>query len=169
LICLKKGYGILDLKDTIAQGNFYSVPTITALNPGQAYETGYYTLANTRWLKKATTESTKLDPKFYQAPETPRQNIITGIRNKSTDLIVLSAYPNPFIDRISIQFNTASNTTLDLKIFDMTGRLVKQQDLGYLTKGLYIKSVNLEELASGAYKLVLSNNNELIERTIEKF
>ena len=51
----------------------------------------------------------------------------------------------------------------------MTGRLVKQQDLGYLTKGLYIKSVNLEELASGAYKLVLSNNNELIERTIEKF
>ena len=165
----KKGYGILDLKDTIAQGNFYSVPTITALNPGQAYETGYYTLANTRWLKKATTESTKLDPKFYQAPETPRQNIITGIRNKSTDLIVLSAYPNPFIDRISIQFNTASNTTLDLKIFDMTGKLVKQQDLGYMTKGLYIKSVNLEDLASGAYKLVLSNNNELIERTIEKF
>jgi alkaline phosphatase D len=165
----KKGYGILDLKDTIAQGNFYSVPTVETLNPGQAYEKGYYTLANTRWLKKANTESVKVDPKHYQAPETPRQNTITGIKNKSNDLIVLSAYPNPFIDRISIQFNTASNTNLDLKVYDLSGKLVKQTDLGYLTKGLYNKVISLDNLASGAYKIVLSNNNEIIERTIEKF
>lgn len=165
----KKGYGILDLKDTIAQGNFYSVPTVANLDAGQAYETGYYTLANTRWLKKAAGQSVKLDPKHYQAPETPRQNTITGIKNKSNDLIVLSAYPNPFIDRISVQFNTASNTNLDLKVYDITGKLVKQVDFGYLSKGLYNKVISLDDLASGAYKLVLSNNNELIERTIEKF
>lgn len=165
----KKGYGILDLKDTIAQGNFYSVPTIASINSGQAYETGYYTLANTRWLKKATSASVKTDPLFYQAPETPRQNIITGIKNKSTDLIVLSAYPNPFIDRISIQYNTASNSNLTLSIYDVAGRLIKHSDLGFHSKGLYIKSINLDDLASGMYKLVLSNNNEIIERTIEKF
>jgi hypothetical protein len=165
----KKGYGILDLKDTIAQGNFYSVPTVSALNPGQAYETGYYTLANTRWLKKASAASVKIDPSFYQAPENPRQTIVTGIKNKSNDLIVLSAYPNPFIDRISIQFNTASNANLDLKLYDISGKLVKQMDLGYLTKGLYNKTIMLDDLASGAYKIVLSNNNEIIERTIEKF
>lgn len=165
----KKGYGILDLKDTVAQGNFYSVPTVAALNPGQAYETGYYTLANTRWLKKASAASVKIDPSFYQAPENPRQTIVTGIKNKSNDLIVLSAYPNPFIDRISIQFNTASNANLDLKLYDISGKLVKQMDLGYLTKGLYNKTIMLDDLASGAYKIVLSNNNEIIERTIEKF
>ncbi len=165
----KKGYGILDLKDTVAQGNFYSVPTVAALNPGQAYETGYFTLANTRWLKKASAASVKIDPSFYQAPENPRQTIVTGIKNKSNDLIVLSAYPNPFIDRISIQFNTASNANLDLKLYDISGKLVKQMDLGYLTKGLYNKTIMLDDLASGAYKIVLSNNNEIIERTIEKF
>jgi hypothetical protein len=42
-------------------------------------------------------------------------------------------------------------------------------DLGYLTKGLYNKTIMLDDLASGAYKIVLSNNNEIIERTIEKF
>ena len=165
----KKGYGVLDLKDTVAQGNFYSVPTITALNAEQRFETGYYTLANTRWLKKATTESVKNDPKFYQAPENPRQSIITGIKHKSTDLIVLSAYPNPFIDRISIQFNTSTNTSLDLKVYDVTGKSVKQLDLGYLSKGLYNKTIMLDDLAGGAYKLVLSNGTEIIEKTIEKF
>ena len=110
-----------------------------------------------------------MDPKHYQAPETPRQNIATGIKNKSNDLVVLSAYPNPFIDKILIQFNTASNTNLKLIVYDITGKLVKQVDLGYLSKGLYTKMIPLEDLASGAYKIVLSNNNETIERTIEKF
>lgn len=165
----KKGYGILDLTDAKAQGNFYANKTIATKDTAQTYETGYYTLPGTRWLKKATSQSVKIDPTHYQAPENPRQNIVTGIKNKSTDLIVLSAYPNPFIDRISIQFNTASNANLDLKLYDISGKLVKQMDLGYLTKGLYNKTILLDNLASGAYKLVLSNNYEIIERTIEKF
>ena len=165
----KKGYGILDLKDTIAQGNFYSVPTIATINNGQAYETGYYTLANTRWLKKASSQSVKLDPKFYQAPENPRQTVATGIQTRSNSLIVLSAYPNPFIDQVKIQFNTASNASLKASIYDLSGKLVKEFDFGNLSRGLYIKTLNLNDLARGAYKLVLSNNNENIERTIEKF
>lgn len=165
----KKGYGVLDLKDTIAQGNFYANKTITTLDPNQTYETGWYTKAGTRWLKKATTESVKATPNLYFAPENPRTDITTAIKTKSNDLIVLSAYPNPFIDKISIQFNTASAANLNLKVYDMTGKLVKQTDFGYLSKGLYNKTVSLEDLASGAYKLVLSNNNEIIERTIEKF
>ena len=165
----KKGYGVLDLKDSIAQGNFYSVPTIATINNGQAYETGYYTLANTRWLKKAASQSVKLDPKFYQAPENPRQTVATGIQTRSNDLIVLSAYPNPFIDQVKIQFNTASNSNLKAVIYDLSGKLLKEFDFGNLTRGLYIKTLNLNDLASGVYKLVLSNNNEITERTIEKF
>ena len=165
----KKGYGILDLKDTIAQGNFYSVKTVANLDTNSAYETGYYTLASTRWLKKAPAQTVKLDPKFYQAPVNPRQTIVTGIKTKTNDLVILSAYPNPFVDILKLQFNTASNTNLLASIYDLSGKLVKEVDLGYLTKGLYVKTINLSNLASGAYKLVLNNNNEIIERTIEKF
>jgi alkaline phosphatase D len=165
----KKGFGILDLKDTIAQGNFYSVKTVDSRDTGWAYEGAWYTLPSTRWLKKASTQSVKLDPKHYQAPENPRLSLTTGIHNKSNELIVLSVYPNPFIDKVSIQFNTASSANLKLDVYDITGKLVKQFDLGHLTKGLYNKTIDLDDLASGAYKIVLSNNNDIIERTIEKF
>jgi alkaline phosphatase D len=165
----KKGYGILDLKDTIAQGNFYSVNTIATRDTAQRYEGAWYTLPNTRWLKKATSQSVKLDPTHYQAPENPRLSTVTGIKTRSNDLIVLSAYPNPFIDKVTIQFNIASNTNIDLKVYDITGKLVKDIDMGYLSKGLYNKTVNLDDLAGGAYKIVMTNNKDIIERTIEKF
>ncbi len=165
----KKGYGLLDLTNSKAQGDFYANKTIVTLDTSQTYETGYYTLPGTRWLKKATSKTVKADVKEYFAPENPRQDITTSIKTKSNDLIVLSAYPNPFIDKISIQFNTASGANLDLKIYDVTGKLVKQQDFGYLSKGLYNKTINLEDLASGAYKLVLNNNSLITERTVEKF
>ena len=38
-----------------------------------------------------------------------------------------------------------------------------------LQKGLHQKVINLENLASGAYKIVITNNNDIIEQTIEKF
>lgn len=165
----KKGYGVLDLKDTIAQGNFYSVSNVTSLNNTQAYEVGYYTIAGTRWLKKATSQSTKLDSSHYQAPENPRQTTITGIKHKVNDVVILSAYPNPFIDMIMVQFNVANNTNLNAQIYDMSGRLIKNINFGYLNKGLHQQKIDLNDLARGAYKLVLSNDTNIIERTIEKF
>ena len=85
-------------------------------------------------------------------------------------MVLLSAYPNPFIDKISVQFNTATATNAVLNVFDLSGRLVKQQDLGFLAKGLHQKVIDLNDMAAGAYKLVITNNNnDIIEQTIEKF
>lgn len=165
----KKGYGVLDLKDTIAQGNFYANKTVASRDPNQTFEGAWYTLPGTRWLKRARTQSVMQDPPHYQAPENPRQSLATGIKTHSNDLVVLSAYPNPFIDKITIQFNTASSASTNLKVYDVTGKLVKSIDLGFLSKGLYNKTISLDDLASGAYKILLSNEHESIERTIEKF
>ncbi|HQV77387.1 MAG TPA: alkaline phosphatase D family protein [Chitinophagales bacterium] len=165
----KKGYGILDLQNNAAQGDFYSVPTITQLNPNQAYETGYFTLDNTRWLKKASSKTIKTDALHYFAPENPRDELTTAIKNKSTNLILLSAYPNPFIDRVTIQFNVATSEKIEVNLVDLSGKILKQEFFGHLTKGLYNKTIHLDGLASGAYNLVVRSNNEIIERTIVKF
>lgn len=82
---------------------------------------------------------------------------------------MLSAYPNPFIDFISVQFNTSTSANLFLNVYDLKGSLVKAIDFGFLQKGLHQKVINLENLASGAYKIVITNNNDIIEQTIEKF
>jgi len=165
----KKGYGILDLQNNAAQGDFYSVPTITQLNPNQAYETGYFTLDNTRWLKKASSKTIKTDALHYFAPENPRDELTTAIKNKSTNLILLSAYPNPFIDRVTIQFNVATSEKIEVNLVDLSGKILKQEFFGHLTKGLYNKTIHLDGLASGADNLVVRSNNEIIERTIVKF
>jgi len=165
----KKGYGVLDLTESQAQGNFYAVKTVLSRDTNQTYEGAWFTLPSTRWLKKATAQSVKLDPKQFPAPETPRTDVVSGIHTKANELIMMSTYPNPFIDKIYMQFNLAANSNLEAKIYDLSGKLVKRVDFGFLTKGLYNKTIDLNDLARGAYKLVLDNNNNIIERTIEKF
>jgi len=165
----KKGYGVLDLKNDKAQGNFYAIKTIQTIDTAQTFEGAWFTLPSTRWIKRATEPSVNINPVQPPAPETPRVGTITGIKNKSNELILMSAYPNPFIDNIFLQFNLAASGAVQIEIYDLSGRLVKQTDLGNVSKGLYNKSVDLNNLARGAYKLVLRNNNEIIERTIEKF
>jgi len=41
---------------------------------------------------------------------------------------VLDAYPNPFKDKIDIRYHLLNNIAADLKIYDVTGRLVRQFD-----------------------------------------
>ncbi|HOU47421.1 MAG TPA: alkaline phosphatase D family protein, partial [Chitinophagales bacterium] len=165
----KKGYGVLNLTADKAQGEFYAVKTITSRDTNQTFESAWYTLPGTRWLKKATSVSVKNIPNIYFAPENPIQNITTGIKNNAKDIVMLSAYPNPFIDKITIQFNISTSSNIDILVYDLSGKFVKQQSLGFLNKGLYDKQIELGDLASGAYKLVIKNNSDIIERTIEKF
>ncbi|MFN8281638.1 MAG: alkaline phosphatase D family protein [Chitinophagales bacterium] len=166
----KKGYSILDLSETKTQCDFYYVKTVANLDTNQTFDQGWYTDAGTRWLKKARSKTTQTIRNIYEAPLTPRTSTAVGVKNKSNNLVLLSAYPNPFIDKISVQFNTATATNAVLNVFDLSGRLVKQQDLGFLAKGLHQKVIDLNDMAAGAYKLVITNNNnDIIEQTIEKF
>ena len=165
----KKGYSILDLTDAKAQGDFYYVKTVATIDTNQTFDQGWFTEAGTRWLKKARTKTTQAEQNIYPAPLTPRTSTTVGIKNKSNNLVMLSAYPNPFIDQISVQFNTSTSANLFLKVFDLKGSLVKAIDFGFLQKGLHQKVIDLENLASGAYKIVITNNNDIIEQTIEKF
>lgn len=165
----KKGFGILDLTDVKAQGNFFSVNRIDRVDSTYRYETGYYTLPSTRWLKIAPAESPYNDIKQYYAPFDPRNNISTGIRNNTKNMVILSAYPNPFIDKIFLQYNIFQTAPVTFQIFDMTGKLVKQVSLGIQAKGLHIETLDLSDIARGFYNLVLRNNDEWMERSILKF
>ncbi|MBK9327888.1 MAG: alkaline phosphatase D family protein [Sphingobacteriales bacterium] len=127
----KKGYGILDLTDEKAQGNFYAIKTIQTIDTNQTFESAWFTLPSTRWLKKSTTPSVKLDPLQFQAPETPRTDIISGIHTKANELIMMGIYPNPFIDRIFMQFNMVNNSNAEAKVYDLSGKLVKKIDFGF--------------------------------------
>lgn len=165
----KKGYSILDLTDAKTQCDFYYVKTVATRDTNETFDQAWYTDAGTRWLKKARTKTTQTERNIYEAPLTPRTSTTVGIKNKSNNLVMLSAYPNPFIDKISVQFNTATSAELLLNVYDITGRLVKAVNFGFTQKGLHQKVIDLDNLAAGAYKIVITNNSDIIEQTIEKF
>ena len=79
---------------------------------------------------------------------------------------LLQNYPNPFNPETWIPFRLASAGQVSIEIYDATGRLVRQLDLGYLIPGHYLNRTNAaywdgtnrygEPVASGIYFYTLS-------------
>ena len=79
---------------------------------------------------------------------------------------LLQNYPNPFNPETWIPFFLASTSQVTIKIYDATGMLVRQLDLGYLMPGRYLNHENAaywdgknrygEPVASGIYFYTLS-------------
>ncbi|HQO32231.1 MAG TPA: alkaline phosphatase D family protein [Chitinophagales bacterium] len=165
----KKGFGILDLTPAQAQGNFYSISRIDKVDTTTRYETGFYTLPSTRWLKKAATESPFTGTKQFYAPFQPRTSVPTSIYNNPKNIVMLSAYPNPFIDKVFLQYNLFQPASVKVELYDMTGRKVKETALGIQSRGLHIEALDFNDIARGTYRLLLRGDGEVLEQSVQKF
>ncbi|MEO6915510.1 MAG: PA14 domain-containing protein [Chitinophagaceae bacterium] len=66
----------------------------------------------------------------------------------------VSAYPNPFIDRFTIEYNSpVKNSKVDIQIYDLNGRLVSAKYFGALPSGtsLLKMDINEQQLQKGIY------------------
>jgi hypothetical protein len=75
-------------------------------------------------------------------------------RNKNEALGINKIYPNPFKDKVGILFNDVIDNEVEIKLYDVVGRLittqtVRMKDVYYqlslpsLAKGVYILSVKI--------------------------
>jgi len=81
---------------------------------------------------------------------------ITGIDDDVPDglpgaFALYQNYPNPFNPTTTISFNLASRSTVNLQIYDITGRVVDERELGSLTAGNHEIDFDASGLASGVY------------------
>lgn len=60
-------------------------------------------------------------------------------------------YPNPFNPTTTISFNLTSRSTVKMEIYDITGRLVEERELGSLPAGSHDVEFNASSFASGVY------------------
>lgn len=67
-------------------------------------------------------------------------------------------YPNPVIDKFSIEFVTEVPKSLIVKIYDINGRLVNENKYQNLSNGI---DINISELKSGLYNVLILNNNKI--------
>lgn len=95
--------------------------------------------------------------------EVPSYEIVTGCQAEmlvgflgEDELAVqngLKVYPNPAKDHVNLNFDLNDNTSTQVEIFDLSGRMVKSYDLSYEYSGEYTERLDLSDLARGSYLL----------------
>ena len=125
------------------------VVTVNHTDEGD-FETVYPGVKNTGIIYAATygrgifrCENYKKD--FASVPETP-----------SVSNVNVSIYPNPVSSQATVSFELMESGNVSYQVFDMTGRMVMNQNMGRLAEGKHQVNVNAENLSSGSYILRLS-------------
>jgi hypothetical protein len=88
------------------------------------------------------------------------QLVPKGIGIKEPDISIISIFPNPFHDKISINVNDKSTTTV--KLYDITGKLINEKLL--TSDG----ELNTTDLSEGLYLLTIHNKEFTITRKVIK-
>lgn len=83
-----------------------------------------------------------------------------------TTFTLLGNYPNPFNPSTTIQFTIPEAGDVLLKVYDVLGRNVITQTLGYRTTGTHLVQFNPEGLSSGVYLYRLQMNNSQSGKTL---
>lgn len=68
----------------------------------------------------------------------------------------VALYPNPSNGNIRLDYFLNENSNIDVKVLDMSGRVVYNQNLGNQISGSQMMNLNLSNLSNGLYHLVMA-------------
>lgn len=77
----------------------------------------------------------------------------------------VSLYPNPATENINIEFNMTEETLNEIKMFDLSGKLIYQEKINNSTE-LNIITINTQSVESGTYLIQMSFNNKLLNKKV---
>ena len=93
--------------------------------------------------------------------EKSRSTLLKTTMSESLDEISLSVTPNPFHNATKLAFRLHQQSEIDLTIFDLNGRKVKQLATGNLEAGMHEFDWRADDLPPGVYLARLINGNEV--------
>jgi|GEM_PF-3427952 len=76
-------------------------------------------------------------------------------------------YPNPASATIILPYKVLKNQTIDIRVYDLVGKMVLQKQEGWKTNGSYLSQLNLSDLPSGLYFYALGNSSEMHKFVIQ--
>lgn len=82
----------------------------------------------------------------------------------------MSVFPNPAQNQINVQFDFNEAAHATVRISDITGRVVLDQDFGKQTPGIHSFSIDASSLNNGMYniELIMNNQRAISKLTINK-
>jgi Secretion system C-terminal sorting domain len=87
---------------------------------------------------------------------------------KKVDRHMMTIYPNPSKEYAEVEFELADRNWVELKIYDGTGKEVKQLYTGFREKGLHRFEVDASVLLEGVYYFTLKAGNQVETRMMLK-
>ena len=72
----------------------------------------------------------------------------------------VSVYPNPAVDRVTVDLAVVNAGNAIVKIYDVNGKLVHTETLGYLSEGQHQYSLDCRKFSHGMYLLNINIGKE---------
>lgn len=120
--------------------------------PGRVWVAGFYALQN-RATSTFMAELGVNDPIFLGSPETAQLN-----RKKAINKV----YPNPSVERFTLQFEVEEGSNLQFEIYDLQGKLCYHLGYAYAKKGKNELSFDVSPLATGNYIVVCKREGQTL-------
>lgn len=166
----EKGYYVLDVNKTRAQADWFYVDRIDQVSTVENYGASWKTDDGSRHLTDGVVAAIPNSNQVgIPAPFNPR-NCITSTNNleETYENVLLSIYPNPFNNQITIQYTITQDGPVNMYLFDALGRTLATQDFGNVAKGIQRATFNINNLVPGTYVLVLDINGQKEQRIVVK-
>lgn len=86
---------------------------------------------------------------------TQNKTVPVGISNVAAALEAVRIVPNPATDKATVRFTVTENTTANVMVYDMTGRVVFSTTAADFATGAHSIDINTSNLPAGAYTVKL--------------
>jgi Secretion system C-terminal sorting domain len=101
---------------------------------------------------------------FYS--DTFTVSAFNSIKQISQNNLYFSTFPNPFENNLEISFELFQQSSVEIVIYDLLGKIVKTAYSGTLNAGKNLCTINLSEIQNGAYILQLKASSGILKKQI---
>lgn len=162
----QKGFILLDVNKNRTQADWFFVSTIDQPSSAFSHARSHYVNNNERFIRNTSSVSfakpeltnsiqSNECPRIITPPPPPPPTGVTQIEKP----VILGLYPNPVNDYMIIQYYNYNSSFIDIKIFDIHGRLVANYNDGSRPEGLFSTTIPTFNLSSGTYIIRIETEN----------
>lgn len=162
-----RGYLLLDVNKHRVQGDFIHMSTIASRSYTANDDQQWVNLDGNRFLGPG---SGPLPGRYTNPPFAPwASQAYSGFGQKNASkMVVVTCFPNPSENEVGVQFYLYQPAKVDLRIFDLNGKLLNSQTNNEAREGLYSTKVYLDGLSAGTYMLVISDGSDTYVKKVIK-
>jgi hypothetical protein len=96
------------------------------------------------------------------------KSIATGINEADVTAPTVKAYPNPFSDKLSIEYSLIEESVVEITLFDISGRAIADVRSARSGIGNYSQDLQTSELPAGVYFIRLKINDRILNHKVVK-